>query len=565
MSARAHTPAPRRAYPAALFPALAATAALLAGCTATTPAQTSASTTDPAVSTTGDAAPATGGTILYGHQQEPACVFGGWIEQAYLSYNVLDSLVSLDENHEVVPWLAEEWSVSDDQLTWTFRLKEGVQFTDGSPLTAEVIAYNFDYWLAGGNSTAIAWLQGYYESAEALDELTVQITLSRPYPRLSDNLTQGYFGIQSQVALETRSDEENCEKPIGSGAFVVEQWNRGENIVLVRNEDYTSWPANARHEGPAYVDRVDWKFVSDATTRVATLRSGETDAIYDVPAIDWAPLDTEGFELHKYVTPGRPQQLSFNTQVGPFTDELVRKAFAYATDRQQIVETIGRGVIPYEGNGGVSQSTPGYSQAAADLYTYDPDEANRLLDEAGWTERDADGYRAKDGQTLTIVLPYGIGSIINADGASILQGIQEQAKGVGFHVDLIPVPQSALFAGAYSTPEERDIYPGYWTAVTAGILHINWRQNLPESPNYWNASFYNDPVLEQIILDANSTVDVEAQNELYRDAQDYIAEHALSIGVYARLSSLAVRDGLVDVWQENAQGGPVFHDAYLVD
>ncbi|NLF05826.1 MAG: ABC transporter substrate-binding protein, partial [Actinomycetales bacterium] len=436
-----------------LLPALAATVAVLAGCTAQ-----AAAPSEPAASTTHSGTPTAGGTIVYGHQQEPACVFGGWIEQSYLSYNVLDSLVALDENHEVVPWLADEWSVSDDQLTWTFHLKEGVKFTDGSPLTAEVVAFNFDHWLAGGNSTATAWLAGYYESAKATDELTVEITLSQPYPRLADNLTQGYFGIQSQVALETRTDEENCEQPIGSGAFKVEQWNRGENIVLVRNENYTSWPANARHEGPAYLDKVDWKFVGDATTRVATLRSGETDAIYDVPAIDFAPLETEGYELHKYVTPGRPQQLSFNTRVGPFTDERVRQAFAYATDRKAIVETIGRGVIPYEGNGGVSQTTPGYSQKAADWYTYDPAKANTLLDEAGWTERDAEGYRTKDGQRLTVVLPYGAGSIINADGASILQGLQEQAKGVGFDVDLIPVPPSATFAGAYSTAEERDIY-----------------------------------------------------------------------------------------------------------
>ena len=98
------------------------------------------------------------------------------------------------------------------------------------------------------------------------------------------------------------------------------------------------------------------------------------------------------------MTPGRPQQLSFNTQLGPFTDEKVRQAFAYSLDREQIVDTIGQGVIPFEGNGGVSQTTPGYSQKAADWYSYDPDKANELLDEAGWTELDDDGIRTKDGE-----------------------------------------------------------------------------------------------------------------------------------------------------------------------
>ncbi|MDF2434527.1 MAG: peptide/nickel transport system substrate-binding protein, partial [Mucilaginibacter sp.] len=347
-----------------------------------------------------DAKRVSGGTIVYGHQQEPACVFGGWIEQAYLSYQVIDNLVSLDKNHKVVPWLAQSWKPADDQLSWTFTLKKGVKFTDGSPVNAAAVAYNFDYWLQGGNSTAKVWLEGYYKSAEAIDETTVRINLLKPYPRLADNLTQSYFGIQSQKALTTRSKEENCTAPIGSGAFIVQKWNRGQDIILKRNANYTSPPANAKHSGAAYVDTIDWKFIPDPTTRVATLRSGETNAIYDVPAIDWQGLAGQKYQLLKYVTPGRPQQISFNTAQGPFTDEKVRQAFAYSLDRKQIVQTIGRGVIPYEGNGGVSQTTPGYSQKAADFYSYDPKKAAALLDAAGWNQKDSAGYRVKDGKTL---------------------------------------------------------------------------------------------------------------------------------------------------------------------
>lgn len=506
----------------------------------------------------------TGGTIEYGHQQEPACVFGGWIEQAYLSYQVIDNLVSLDAHHRVVPWLAQSWKPSDDGLSWTFTLKKGVKFTDGTPVNAEAVAYNFDYWLKGGNSTAQVWLQGYYASATPVDDLTVRINLSKPYPNLAQNLTQSYFGIQSEHALKTRTAKQNCEAPIGSGAFYVEKWNRGEDIILKRNDHYTSPPANAKHTGPAYVDTIDWKFVADPTTRVASLQSGETDAIYDVPAIDWTSLADKGYQLQRYVTPGRPQQITFNTVQGPFTDENVRKAFAYSLDRKTIVDTIGRGVIPYDGNGGVSTTTPGYSRTAAEYYNYDPSKANTLLDEAGWRRNGSTGYRTKNGKTLQVTLPYGAGSIIDADGAAILQAVQEQAKAVGFKVKLIPVPQSEFFGGAYSKPDERDLAVGYWTAVNAGILYINWRQNLPGQPNYNNASFNADPTLDGYIAQANSTANTDAQNALYKKAQDYIAEHAYSIGVYDRLSTLAVSPSLKGVWQENSQGGPVFYDAYFV-
>jgi peptide/nickel transport system substrate-binding protein len=508
--------------------------------------------------------PVNGGTIVYAHQQEPACVFGGWIEQAYLSYQVLDNLVSLDASHKVVPWLATSWKSSADGLTWTFNLKKGVKFTDGTPVTAAAVAYNFDYWLKGGNSTADVWLAGYYKSAEAVDATTLQVNLSKPYPRLADNLTQAYFGIQSEHALKTQSKAQNCEAPIGSGAFIVKKWNRGQDIVLVRNNKYTSPPANALHKGPAHVKEVDWKFVADPTTRVAALQSGQVDAIYDVPAVQWKTLKSGGFQLERYVTPGRPQQISFNTQIGPFTDEKVRQAFAYSLNRKQIVDTIGQGIIPSEGNGGVSQATPGYSKKAANWYSYDTTKANALLDAAGWTGRTSAGVRTKNGKPLTVVLPYGAGSIINADGAAILQGVKQQASKVGFDVTLVPVPQSELFAGKYSTPQDHDLSVGYWTAVTAGILYINWRPSTTDDPNYANAAFYNDPTLEGYILAGNSASDVATQNADYEKAQDYIAQHALSIGIYDRLSTLAVSPKLKDVWQEHAQGGPTFYDAYFV-
>jgi peptide/nickel transport system substrate-binding protein len=509
------------------------------------------------------AASADGGTIVYAHQQEPACVFGGWIEQAYLSYQVLDNLVSLDAKHKVVPWLATSWKSSSDGLTWTFTLKKGVKFTDGTPVDAAAVAYNFDYWLKGGNSTADVWLAGYYKSAEAVNVSTLRIDLSKPYPRLADNLTQAYFGIQSEHALKTRTKDQNCSAPIGSGAFIVKKWTRGQDIVLVRNDKYTSPPANALHTGPAHVKEVDWKFVADPTTRVAALQSGQVDALYDVPAVQWKALKADGFQLERYVTPGRPQQLSFNTQVGPFTDERLRQAFAYSLNRDQIVKTIGRGIIPTEGNGGVSRATPGYSTKAADWYSYNPTKANALLDAAGWTGRTSTGIRTKDGKPLTVILPYGAGSIIDSDGASILQGVKQQASKVGFDVDLIPVPQSELFAGKYGTAQDHDISVGYWTAVTAGILYINWRPSTADDPNYSNSAYYNDPKLEGYILAGNSAPTVAEQNADYEKAQDYIAQHALSIGVYDRLSTLAVSPKLKDVWQEHSQGGPTFYDAYF--
>lgn len=503
-----------------------------------------------------------GGTIRYGHQQEPPCIYGSWIQNAYLSRQVLDSLVAQADGGKIVPWLAESWTVSADQRVWTFTLADGVSFTDGTPFTAEAVRANFEYWVGGGNGTAFAYIGSYYESSRAVDERTFELTLRAPYSPLLSVLSQGYFGIQSPTALD-RGAEANCEQPIGTGPFTVADWKRGESVTFERNADYNSAPANAKHQGPAYVDGIEWRFLADPTTRYGSLISGESDVIYDVPTVNWQAAQQQ-FEVQQYITPGRPVTLSLNTVEGPFTDVLVRKAFAFSLDRESIVESAFNGAVPFEGNGSLSQSTPGYNADVVDDYTYQPDTAARLLDEAGWNRVEGEEYRTKDGEKLEVRIAMGIGSIITQQGSTALQSVQQQAKDVGFTVTIIPVTQSDLFAGKYAAPNTHDIYPGYWTSPTAGILHINYRQNLPESPNPNNSTFFNSAELESTILAANSTLDIAEQNRLYGQAQQLISDQALAVGLYPQTTSLAIRAELKDVWIEDSQGEPVFHDAYFV-
>ncbi|MBE9373659.1 ABC transporter substrate-binding protein [Saccharopolyspora sp. HNM0983] len=540
---------PRRQLPLA-----AAAVLLIAGCSAA-PASPADAPARPPASGNPD-------TIVYGHQQEPPCVYGGWVEQGYLSQQVLDNLVALDDNGEVVPWLAESWDVSPDGTTWTFTLRDGPTFSDGTPVDAPAVVANFEHWADGGNSTVQAWIGAYFTSAEVVDQRTAAVHLSAPYPRFAENVAQPYFGIQSAHALATRTDEQNCAAPVGSGPFTVTDWIRGHNIVLDRRDDYRWGPANAEHTGPAHVQRVDWRFITDPTTRTAALRSGEVDAIYDVQAFEWDDVEREGYELFHYVTGGRPQQISFNTSRGPFTDERVRKAFSYALDRESVVDSVGKGVIPYEGNGPVSRSTPGYSPAAAERYRQDRPRAAALLDDAGW-RRGPDGVRYRDGQPLRVTFPYAVNRTLNQDGAAIVQALQRQAEDIGFRVELVPYPPSAATAGAYAGRDDYDLMIGYWTAYHAGILHVNWRPDRPDDPNPANSAFYADPELEKLVLQANSEPDPDRQEALYQRAQQIIADRALSIGVYTRLSTLAVAPGLDGIRQERSQGGPLFYDAHF--
>jgi peptide/nickel transport system substrate-binding protein len=506
-----------------------------------------------------------GGTIVYGHQQEPPCLSGGWVEQAYISRQVLDSLVAQDEGGKIVPWLATSWKASDDQKTWTFTLKPGVTFTDGTPFDAQAVVDNFRTWLNPKtlNGTAFSYIGEYYKSSRAVDDHTFELQLTKPYSPLLSALSQGYFGIHSPTQL-AKGPTANCTSIVGTGAWIEDKWDRGQQVTFHRNPDYDSAPANAQHQGPAYADKLVWKFLKEPAVRWGSLTSGETQAVYDVPSVDWNEASTK-YRVVKYTTPGRPQTLSLNVAHPPFDDVRVRQALAYALDRQAAVESAFGQSAEYNGNGSLSQSTPDYDASLADAYTYDPDQANQLLDEAGWTGRAKDGTRTKNGKELTVRVTYGPGSIINEDGVTLLQTLQQQAKKVGFKWKLIPLTLTQLFGGEYSAPDKYDAQPGYWTSPTAGVLYIVWRQNLQDRPNGNNTSYYNNPQLEKTIGDANSTLDPAEQKTLYAKAQKIISDQAVAIGLYTRTSSLAVdTNKLRGVWLEDSQGEPVFSDAYLV-
>ncbi|MET0417675.1 MAG: ABC transporter substrate-binding protein [Actinoplanes sp.] len=528
----------------------AVTLGLLAGCGA-------------ADAGTSGGTPATGGSIVYGHVQEPPCIFGGWIQQAYISRQVLDGLVTLDEDDSIKPWLATEWKVSPDGTKYTFTLKDGVKFTDGTPVDAEAVAWNFDYWEnQGGNGTAKVSIDPYFKSAKALDATHVEISLNKPYPPFLTLVTQGYFGIQSPTAFKSRSEKENCEKPIGSGGFVVKEWKRGEEVILAKNAEYTSWPATAKHQGPAIVDEVRWKFVADAVARYASLSTGESHVVYEVPTVSWKDAQSR-YQTIRYITPGKPVSFFINTKVGPFSDKLVRQAFAYGADRKSAVEAGFHGVIPYEGNPSVSQSTPGYDAEVAKAYAYDPAKANQLLDQAGWTTRNAAGVRTKNGAPLAIKLVYGAAFIFTQEGATVLQVLQEQWNQIGIDVKLVPATQAELWGGKYSDPSTYDATPSYWTSPSSAILWIVWRPSTTDAPNNNNRSFFNNGTLSQTIQQANSEPDVAKANALYGQAQKIIQDDAAGIGLYTQNSTYAVAQNLKDVWLEKSQGEPVFTDAYF--
>jgi len=511
--------------------------------------------------------PVSGGSIVYATDREPTCLdphnFGD-MPQTYIARQYLDSLVSEKPDGTVVPWLADSWEVSPDGLTYIFKIKQGVKFHDGTPLDAEAVHANFVQILdpATESATDAGYLRPYYESSRAIDPATFELKLKTPYSALLPVLSQAFFGIESPRAM-ARGLEQNCQSPVGTGPFIVKAWHRGQSVDLERNPDYNSAPADAKHQGPAYLDGVTWKFIEDGSVRAAAVQGRDADIIFNPPPQQVAALKADPtLVTQEFTHTGLPNGIALNTSRAPFDDTSVRQAFIHGANAEAAVKSAYLGVYEWE-HGPISSTTP-YFKDLRSFYSYDKDKADQLLDEAGWTQRDADGYRTKDGKRLTAELVYSAdtGDTPPAD-VTLFQNIQAAEKEIGFDVVLKPLPQDQYFA-AFSDKNAYDGLTGaYWNSPTPAVLSIVFSSDSLKAAPGNNMSWVQNPQIDELVRAAAGTTDTAEQERLYGQTQDIVAEQAYQLGLYPVLTRLVAKKNLKDVWIEPSEGEPVLHDAWL--
>ncbi|WP_051303686.1 ABC transporter substrate-binding protein [Comamonas composti] len=482
-------------------------------------------------------------TLVYLHSIEPKSLYQWWTQAAYPKRQILDSLVYLDSQLKLHPWLARSWSQKGK--VWTFELRDDVVFSDGSKLDAATVVKNVEFWKKLTTSVPDSFIEG----ARAVGPHTVEVHTSIAQPYLAQLLTSASFGVSSAPSLD-RDLKELGERPIGSGPFVLKEWKRGEEFVFERNDAYR-WGPGGTHGGPAHLKTVHWRFVPDANARWLALEKGEADVIYDPPAVKWKQAQAR-YATSQQFAPGRAQSLSFNVEQGIFTDQRVRQAFAYASNRQQIVSSVFRGATPYEGNGALSRTTQDYLNLD-DQYPHDLNKAIALLKAAGYDQVNAQGYRVnKEGRLLQAVLPL-YPTVINAEGVIAAQALQAEVKKAGFKLDTSMLTQTELAAGRYTKADEYDIYNGYWTWYAPTVLSINYR---PAGDNSSTASIYGrqqinqfaadkgrpnihnrvrsqDQKLQDAIIAAHETADPAARQARFAQIQRQISDQALAVGFYA--------------------------------
>ncbi|MBF0673156.1 MAG: ABC transporter substrate-binding protein [Salinibacterium sp.] len=529
----------------------ALTLSLLAGCAAAAPTSEE---------------PVAGGTLIYATgDAEPSCLdphVGGNYPQALLATQYIESLVSKNADGDILPWLAESWKESDDGLSWEFTLRDDVSFTDGTPLTADAVAANIAHLKDPQTASSTGYLAvGKIESMTSVDEHTLRIDLSAPDSALLDSFSMPWVGIQSPTALE-RGQDVNCESPVGTGPFIVEEWTRQQGVRLVRNEDYNSWPGDAAHEGPAWLEAIDWRFIPDAATRYAALQSGEVDVI-DNPQPNSLAAATEDGPITAIAAPrpGASNRIELNAGKAPFDDERVREAFIRAAEVNDGIEGLFFGTVARSYS--VLSSVEAESLSTPEYFDVDLDAANALLDAAGWTQRDADGYRVKDGQRLVLEFPVSTNQSVPAE-QSLFEQIQATTKQAGFQVILEPLDLSSWY-GALAA-HEYNLVSAPYTKVGPDVLRILYHSDstVPAPSGYFaNLAQLKDPKLDALLTQASETTDATLRAELYEEAQDIVLSGYHVLPLYDQQNHYLHGEDVEGMRALPTVSTPTFFDAWL--
>lgn len=314
---------------------------------------------------------------------------------------IYEPLVSYEEGGEIEPHLAESWTVSEDGLEYTFKLREGVQFTDGSSLTSEVVKKNFDAVLANKNSHSWLGVINVLDKIEVVDELTFKMVLTQAYyPALQDLAVVRPVRMLGEAGFPEDGDtSKGITEPVGTGPWVLDEYKTDEYAVFKRNPDY--WG-----ESPE-LEEVTIKIIPDAETRVLAFEKGELDLIYGEGVVS---MDSFNYlkETGEYTTdlsdPVATRTMLVNSTSEKLSDLNVRLALHHGFDKQAMVEGITLG-LEEKADSILSSNFP-YAQEDIEAVEYDVEKAASYLDEAGWKLASGGAVREKDGQPLELELIY---------------------------------------------------------------------------------------------------------------------------------------------------------------
>lgn len=418
-------------------------------------------------------------------------------DSIWVFQQILESLFEVTpDGKDVQPLLAEGYEVSDDQLTWTITLKDGVTFSNGDPMTAEDVKFSID--TASGTEGGWEFLNTAIDTVEAPDEKTVVITTKYPWAPLAADLANFSNAIVPKD-YGGKTKDEFYEAPMGTGPFVWGEWKRGSELKLVQNPDY--W------DGAPSLDSVTWKVVGDDNARTLQLQGGQADINQSPPFSTIEQLKgQEGVQVELFPST-KTDYIMMNQNVAPYNDVRVRRAISYAIDREAIVETV------LFGNG-----DPGNSLLMPSVPFYDAETPGQQYDMAK-AKAELAQSSVPDGFTTTYLASSG-----DVADAGIAQILQASLKELGIDMQIENLDPSA--AQERQQTLDYQITHSYWTMDIADPDELVSFAVDPESGSRSFFTDYNNPEVVTNARNAAKTFDESERQRLYSEVQRQAAEDA---------------------------------------
>lgn len=459
----------------------------------------------------------------------------GYSVTALITRNVVDSLVGQAEDNRFTPWLAASWEINDNHTQYTFHLREDVTFSDKTRLDAQAVKYNLDRILDPKTTSSYAKsVLGPIDSISTPNDFTVVIRYKTPFAPLLQSLSLPYLGIQSPTYLKNSPNTSNTV--VGSGPFILKSFVKGSGSQLTRRDDYRWGPGYARHQGPAWLEAINFKYLPESSVRLGALTSGQVQAIDAIP-----PANARALQRNPQVTilskenPGVPRVLYLNTSKGPFSDVKVRQAFLQAIDAASAVKVAFFGTLK-----------PADNVLGPQTLYYDPN------------VKVSDAPPAKlpnPTQPLTVHLLYDPTSVESAD-VTLFQAIQFQVKKAGFNLQLDPV-DTGLFS-ARTASNDYDIASNFYVRAEPDILRTVFHSDFtpPKGANYSHIVALDDKLAQAI-----GATDAQ-RKQIYSEIQRQVIDQAYVVPLYIPAYQLGLSKKVKGVsWATNAK--PNFYDAWL--
>ncbi|QFQ95031.1 ABC transporter substrate-binding protein [Streptomyces phaeolivaceus] len=501
----------------------------------------------------GTGRPKSGGTLTFAVGSDAGCVDPqqvGSNDTIYSLRQIVDSLTDQDpKTGRIVPWLAKSWDISKDTKTFTFHLRSGVTFSDGSTLTAQVVKDNFDAVPKLGALATLA--QGYLsgvESTTVVDPLTVRVSFKQPNAQFLQATSTFSLGIESSASVKRAPKQKCSDGVVGSGPFTLKQYVQNRSITLAKRTKYAWGSALWSKKGEAYLDRLVFKVVPEAGVRTGSLQSGQVDAISSVGRADESALKGAQVNLAARANPGNVFNLGLNNSRPLLKDVKVRQAILFAVDRQQIVDAVfPTGTRPATSI--LAHTTPDYTDLGKDL-AHDAAKAKSLLDEAGW-KTGGDGIRTKDGDRLSLTVSWFANAATNQPA---LELIQQQLKAVGIDI-VLKERQISQFATTLQSGDFDAVW-GNVTRADPDILRSSYSTKL--------ANFYHLPAspLDSLLTRQAATSDATERAQLVEQAQRLIVRNAYVVPVVELQTQLGVAKKVHDLGFE-ASSRIQLHDTWI--